>query len=452
MIGVSKPSLSSAAAPTASSSTLRIRVRLASSSVTRVPSSSLLVAVVRVRLAAVPRSEPPDRARAALDRQHARGRPDRPADGSGSVDQPIVLVTAPALLVPSRRTVPLVTTITVAGGSTPACVTTSRPRQPGSEPGGGQLLGRGRRPSSRAAGRRAAAAAGTSRPAGPAARPRGRSPRRRRRARAGPDPPRPGRARRSPGPARAGRRTRPGTSTRRASGSSSVTVRSGRASASGMPGSPAPLPTSTTRAPAAPATAIAAELSRCRSHSRGTSRGPISPRTAPSVASSRAYSTAASTAGPKTARAVRRYGRLECPQWTLMDPPVSPGRTTTRRSGSSPSDSLRTPSIAAIASCTTLRSNGFIASSRTGDAGRRDLGRRVPGDLGQRRPPPGPVAADVEHQPAAQPGLLLHGEPGQLLQRVEGRRRWARPDPAGPSPTTATTARSPSTSRSMSPS
>ena len=51
--------------------------------------------------------------------------------------------------------------------------------------------------------------------------------------------------------------------------------------------------------------------------------------------------------------------------------------------GSSPSDSLRTPSIAAIASCTTLRSNGFIGDSRTGLAAVQHLRAAV--SLGERR-------------------------------------------------------------------
>ena len=72
---------------------------------------------------------------------------------------------------------------------------------------------------------------------------------------------------------------------RRAIGSTSVRVMSGRASASGMPGSPAPLPTSTTRAPGGTTSATAALLSTCRSQSRGTSRGPIRPRATPSPAS-----------------------------------------------------------------------------------------------------------------------------------------------------------------------
>ncbi len=103
MIGVSKPSVSSAAAPTASSSTLRIRVRLASSSVTF--SSSLLS----------PSSEcdsPPSR-----DPNHPTG-PGLPSTGSTRgvvrIGQPTgpdrwvadVLVTAPALLVPSPARYP----------------------------------------------------------------------------------------------------------------------------------------------------------------------------------------------------------------------------------------------------------------------------------------------------------------------------------------------------------
>ena len=42
------------------------------------------------------------------------------------------------------------------------------------------------------------------------------------------------------------------------------------------------------------------------------------------------------------------------------------GRTTIRRFGSTPSDSLSTPGIALITSCTHLRSNAVIGSSRTG--------------------------------------------------------------------------------------
>jgi len=72
--------------------------------------------------------------------------------------------------------------------------------------------------------------------------------------------------------------------TRRANGSTSVTVRSGRATASTIPGKPAPDPTSTTNAPGDMRGAMAAQFSRCRSQMRGASLGPINPRITPSVA------------------------------------------------------------------------------------------------------------------------------------------------------------------------
>jgi hypothetical protein len=75
---------------------------------------------------------------------------------------------------------------------------------------------------------------------------------------------------------------------RRASGSTRVIMRSGRATASTIPGKPAPDPTSTTEAPTGIISDITAQLSMCRSHTRGASRGPISPRTTPSVISSSA--------------------------------------------------------------------------------------------------------------------------------------------------------------------
>ena len=51
----------------------------------------------------------------------------------------------------------------------------------------------------------------------------------------------------------------------------------------------------------------------------------------------------------------------------------------------------------------------------------RDLlgyGFPVVGKLGAA---PGPVTADVEHQPGPVAGLPVHGEPGQLLQRLQDR-------------------------------
>ena len=120
-------------------------------------------------------------------------------------------------------------------------------------------------------------AAGTNRRASPAAPPRERSPH--------PMPPSRRRTSGSSARPRTTRTSRPRVSTtsvshaiRRAIGSSSVNRRSGRAIASGMPGSPAPDPTSTTVALSGINSAIAAEFSTCRSQSRSTSRGPISPR------------------------------------------------------------------------------------------------------------------------------------------------------------------------------
>lgn len=86
---------------------------------------------------------------------------------------------------------------------------------------------------------------------------------------------------------------------RRASGSTRVMRRSGRTTASTIPGKPAPEPTSTTEAPIPIFSDITAQLSRWRSQMRGASRGPISPRVTPSVTSKEAYSTASGSREPK---------------------------------------------------------------------------------------------------------------------------------------------------------
>ena len=61
----------------------------------------------------------------------------------------------------------------------------------------------------------------------------------------------------------------------------SVTRRSGRSSASGMPGSPAPLPTSATVPLAVISPFNAALLRMWRSHSLSASRGPSRPQVTP---------------------------------------------------------------------------------------------------------------------------------------------------------------------------
>ncbi len=71
---------------------------------------------------------------------------------------------------------------------------------------------------------------------------------------------------------------------RRSRGSTRVTRRSGRAIARGIPGSPAPLPISTTAAPSGMSSPSTAQFRMWRSQSRETSRGPISPRSTPSDA------------------------------------------------------------------------------------------------------------------------------------------------------------------------
>src|SRR5664279_4255471 len=91
---------------------------------------------------------------------------------------------------------------------------------------------------------------------------------------------------------------------------------------------------------------------------------------------------------------------------------------TTYRSGSTPSDSLRTPSIPATASCTTLRSNGFMGASEAGSAAvNTSRATFVPSRVRSARrlsgaPPSRPHAA-------GDPGLLLYGEPSELLQGIQ---------------------------------
>ena len=98
---------------------------------------------------------------------------------------------------------------------------------------------------------------------------------------------------------------------------------------------------------------------------------------------------------------------------------LSRARTTTRRDGSTPSLSLCTPSTAATASCTILRSNGVIGDELLPLAGLQHPPRNLVAQGGQLIAPPPSPARDVEHQPAPLTRLLVHRQPGQLLQRVE---------------------------------
>ena len=95
------------------------------------------------------------------------------------------------------------------------------------------------------------------------------------------------------------------------------------------------------------------------------------------------------------------------------------GLITTRRRGSSPSLEDATPPTVPTASCTTLRSNGFIGANRTGLARCRHLLGGGPAQLAQFGPPAGPVTGNVQHQPGALAGLGHRRQPSQLLQGIK---------------------------------
>ena len=125
------------------------------------------------------------------------------------------------------------------------------------------------------------------------------------------------------------------------------------------------------------------------------------------------------------------------------------GRTTTRRFGSSPSDSLRSPA-AATASCTILRSNGVIGASCTGSPVAL-LGRRL-GTSSVAPRASGHASQRCRASAGCADRSALHGQPGQLLQRLQHLAVSTDEVSQPPPPTIETVARSPSTSMSMSPS
>ena len=231
-----------------------------------------------------------------------------------------------------------------------------------------------------------------------------------------------------------------------------------------------PSPRRTTETPSGTTSESTAQFSRCRSHSRGTSRGPISPRVTPaSASSSRVPHGVREALAEYLLRRLRRRRELRCclrhgePSflWTASpagNPGQAPGitqnadnfrprlradgaeetgalsgqagSTTTRRCGSSPSDSLRSPA-AATASWTTLRSKGVIGSQLHRLAGALGLLGRLRAELRELRALTRPEAGDVQHQTAAVTGLPVHGQPGQLLQRLQHLTVAARPASAG---------------------
>ena len=256
---------------------------------------------------------------------------------------------------------------------------------------------------------------------------------------------------------------------RRASGSTSMTdkIRSShRQHDTGQTGAGAHVHD---RAPDGISSATAAQLSRCRSQMprrlagadqsadhavggqqlgvRATASGPKRgrPNSAAAAGDRQAAAAGAATEPAPRPGTSRRVGRRR--RWTDS----VAGRTTIRRLGSTPSDSLSTPAMALTTSCTHLRSNADIGSRRTGLAVLLDLLDRVLGDRGQLLAPGGAVAADVEQQPARRAGLPEDRQPGQLLQRLQRRAALADEGCSRP-PTTSTTGRPAETSSSMSPS
>src|SRR5690606_27593358 len=197
-------------------------------------------------------------------------------------------------------------------------------------------------------------------------------------------------------------------STRRASGSTSTTRALGRASANGIPGRPAPEPTSTTRAPSGTRSATTAQLRMCRSHTRSASRGPSSPRSIPDVTRCSAYRFASGSRSPKT-----RPSRS-----TSAGPVAVPVG-----SGTAEDDDLPARLLALALARHTLDLRDRVVHDLALERGHRAQPHRLTGLehlLGRARAEGGQLGAavlaparDVEHQPAAVPRGLLHGEPGQ---------------------------------------
>lgn len=146
---------------------------------------------------------------------------------------------------------------------------------------------------------------------------------------------------------------------------------SGRAIARGRPGRPTPDPRSVHVVPRSTPIAKSSESAMCRRQTRPRSCGPIPPALIASSASQLRYRCSmASWVGSRSksahAAALATYSALSATMFHVKHrafPECHSGATTTDRFGSSPSEKERTPSISAIASCTTLRSAAFIGSS-----------------------------------------------------------------------------------------
>src|SRR5690349_21646889 len=230
---------------------------------------------------------------------------------------------------------------------------------------------------------------------------------------------------------------------RRSIGSSRVTLSSGRTIASTMPGRPAPEPISTRvryRPPMRSATT--AQFSRCRSHSRATSCGPIRPHSTPRVASIPAKVRAPSSAGPNTSAAAGGAGGTSgavtvasssstksvstaLPTLSRLSKSWLPAiRPSPRREDHHSPVRLLALRLAALAGLGHCVVHDLPLEGRHGGQGlrlarARNLLGYAPAIVGELGPTASPVAADVEHQPGPVTGLPVHGEPGQLLKRLQ---------------------------------
>ena len=224
--------------------------------------------------------------------------------------------------------------------------------------------------------------------------------------------------------------------------------RSGRARANGIPGSPAPDPRSTTRAPSGTNSATTAQLRMWRSHIRGASRGPISPRSTPVLARWPAiapgeHQPVAERRAPAAVHVKRAvFHVLHRPRHVPRETRRAPasgrcsrtldrlfsgrvrhcGRRRPAAAAPRPRSRCRRPRSPATASCTTLRSNGVIGAQphRLAACRAPRCAVRVPSSVsssraGRRQPAMSSISR------LRLPGDCCDGQPGQLLQRLQHR-------------------------------
>src|ERR1700754_3899971 len=178
-------------------------------------------------------------------------------------------------------------------------------------------------------------------------------------------------------------------STRRARGSMRTMRRSGRASANGIPGSPAPEPTSTRRAPFGTSSATRAQFRTCRSQTRGASLGPIRPRSTPDVTRCSANRWARGNRSPKTEPATPSLETgVAGTSGTAEDDDLPPRLLALALAGHSLDASDGVVDDLALEGCHRAQPHGL--------PGREHVLRRAGAELGELLAPRLPPAGDVE--------------------------------------------------------